>query len=229
MFNGFYKKIHFENYLNENKNYYEQIKSDVENNLPNSYFLPTMENFYQKEFNTYCLVPSLNILTSMGFGKMNRNTKTIYNAFGPFSFQTFDTKNINLGFNYPERIQGLSVHEFGHSFVNPAIDKVPKELIDSTEYLYTPIKSAMSKLSYTSWMMCLYEHYVKAGEVIIARKLGNTKEAEKLLQDNVKAKFIYLPTIVQELEKYDKNKSLYKSYDDFVPSIIEKLKVINKE
>lgn len=109
---------------------------------------------------------------------MNRNTKTIYNAFGPFSFQTFDTKNVNLGFNYPERIQGLSVHEFGHSFVNPAIGKVPKELIDSTEYLYTPIKTEMSKLAYTSWMMCLYEHFVKAGEVIIARKLGNAKEAE---------------------------------------------------
>ncbi len=87
----------------------------------------------------------------------------------------------------------------------------------------------MSKHAYTSWMMCLYEHFVKAGEVIIARKLGKTKEAEKILQDNVKAKFIYLPTIVQELEKYDKNKSLYKSYDDFVPSIIEKLNVINKQ
>lgn len=72
------------------------------------------------------------------------------------------------------------------------------------------------------------EHFVRAGEVMIARKLGNAKEAEKILQDNIKAKFIYLPTIVEELEKYDNNKSLYKSYDDFVPSVIEKLKVINK-
>ena len=228
-FNSFYKSVHFEEYLNENKDYYNLIKADVERNLPSAYFLPAMEDFYQKEFNTYCLVPSLNILTSMGFGKMNRNTMTIYNTFGPFSFQTFDTKNLNLGFNYPERIQGLSAHEFGHSFVNPAIEKVPKQLIDSTEYLYTPIKAEMSKQAYTSWMICLYEHFVKAGEVIIARKLGNTKEAEKLLKDNVNAKFIYLPAIVQELEKYDKNKRLYKSYDDYVPAIIEKLKMINKQ
>ena len=228
-FNSFYKETNFENYLNENKNYYELIKADVEKNLPNEYFLPTMENFYQKQFNAYCLVPSLNILTSMGFGKMNRNTQTIYNTFGPFSFQVFDSKNLDLGFDFPERICGLSVHEFGHSFVNPAIDKVPKVLIDSTEYLFTPIKSAMSKLAYPAWKMCLYEHFVKAGEVIIARKLGDTKQAEKILQDNVKAKFIYLPTIVEELEKYDKNKNVYKSYDDFVPLVIEKLKIAYKE
>ena len=228
MFNSFYKETHFENYLNENKNYYDQIKADVEKNVPSDQFLPTMENFYQKQFNAYYLIPSLNILTSMGFGKTNRNTKTIYNTFGPFSFQTFDTKNADLGFNFPERIRGLSVHEFGHSFVNPAIDKVPKALIDSTKFLFTPIKSEMSKQAYPAWKICLYEHFVRAGEVIIARKLGNAKEAEKILKDNAKAKFIYLPTIVEELEKYDKNKSVNKSYDDFVPLVIEKLKVTYK-
>lgn len=155
MFNRFYREVHFENYLNENKDYYKQIKADVEKNLPSDYFLPAMENFYQKQFNAYFLVPSLNILTSMGFGKTNRNTKTIYNTFGPFSFQTFDTKNTDLAFNFPEKIRGLSVHEFGHSFVNPAIDKVPKTLLDSTEFLFTPIKSDMSKLSYPAWKICL--------------------------------------------------------------------------
>jgi hypothetical protein len=229
LFNDFYKEVHFDDYLKENKHIYELIKADVEKNLPGVSFLPTMENFYQKQFNSYCLVPSLNIPTSMGFGKTNKSTLTIYNVFGPFSFQSLDTGHLNTGFNYPAKIQGLSVHEFGHSFVNPAIDKVPTELINSTEYLYTPIKTEMSKLAYTSWTMCLYEHFVKAGEVIIARKLGNTKEAKKILEDNVKAKFIYLPAIVKELEEYDKNKSDYKSYDDVVPVTIERLKALKKQ
>lgn len=229
LLNRFYEDVHFDDYLKENKQVYEAIKADVEKNLPRENFLLTMENFYQKQFNTYCLVPSLNIPTSMGFGKTNKNTLTIYNAFGPFSFQSLDRNPLNTGFNYPAKIQGLSVHEFGHSFVNPAIDKVPAELINSTEYLYTPIKAEMSKLAYTSWTMCLYEHFVKAGEVIIARKLGNTKEAEKILEDNLKAKFVYLPSIVTELEKYDKNKNHYKSYDNAVSVIIKKLKTFNKQ
>ena len=78
-------------------------------------------------------------------------------------------------------------------------------------------------------LCAFYEHFVKAGEVIIARKLGNTKEAKKILEDNVKAKFIYLPVIVKELEEYDKNKSDYKSYDDVVPVTIARLKALKKQ
>jgi hypothetical protein len=228
-FNSFYKAIEFDSYLSTHKKYYDLAKHDVAVNLPDGFFVPVMESFYQKSFDAYFLVPSLNIPTSMGFGKTNLTTKTIYNAFGPFSFQSFDTAHLVSGFDFPERIEGLSVHEFGHSFVNPAIDKLPAKLVKSTQYLYTPIKSEMSKKAYTSWVMCLYEHFVKAGEIIITRKLGNAAKASQMLEDNVKAKFIYLPDIVQELEKYDKNKSQYKSYDDFVPAVVEKLKMIYRQ
>ena len=78
-------------------------------------------------------------------------------------------------------------------------------------------------------LCAFYEHFVKAGEVIIARKLGNAKEAKKILEDNVKAKFIYLPAIVKELEEYDKNKSDYRLYDDAVPVTIERLKALKKQ
>lgn len=222
--NTFYKQTAFDNYLAANARYYTIIKADVAKNLPAPGFIDTMEHFYQKQFNNYTLVPSLNLLTSVGYGKMNLNTRSIYNTFGPFSFQSFEDGKVDLGFNFPDRIQNLSVHEFGHSFVNPAIDKVPKDIVAATEYLYTPIKDAMTKLSYPSWTVCLYEHFVRAGEIIIARKLGNTAHADKMMEDNVKAKFIYLPAIIKQLEIYDSNKALYKSYDDFVISVIRSLK-----
>jgi hypothetical protein len=34
---------------------------------------------------------------------------------------------------------------------------------------------------------------------------------------------------VQELEKYDKNKRQYKSYDDFVFAVVQKLKMIHRQ
>jgi hypothetical protein len=187
-----------------------------------------MEGFYGKTFNAYYLIPSLNIPTSMGFGKMNKTSRTIYNTFGSFHFQTFDKQRPGLGFDDRERIAGLSVHEFGHSFVNPAIDKLPDELKSSTEYLYQPIKGDMSKNAYTNWTMCLYEHFVKAGEVIIGRKLGHTAEADKMILDAVKAKFIYVPFIVKELEIYDASTDPGKNYDDYVRKVVEDLKATNK-
>jgi hypothetical protein len=38
-----------------------------------------------------------------------------------------------------------------------------------------------------------------------------------------KAGFIYLPEIVTELEKYNKDQARYPSCDDFVPLILEQL------
>jgi len=96
----------------------------------------------------------------MGFGKLHRTAGTIYNAFGPFGFQSLDENHLELAFDNADKIRGLSVHEFGHSFVNPAIDKVPAELIKETEPLYTPIKAQMTGQSYPSWTICLYEHFV---------------------------------------------------------------------
>lgn len=223
-FNNFYKAIHFEKFLEENKSNFQRAKMDVEKNLPSAKFIPTMENFYNKSFHDYNLVPVMNLITSSGYGKMNAITKSIYNAFAPFSFQSFDPQHLDLGFDYPDRIQGLSVHEFGHSFVNSAIDQLPEELKKSTEYLYQPIKEAMRKQSYTNWIQSLYEHFVRAGEVIIARQLGDTSHAEEIIKSNVKEGFIYLPFIVKKLEMFEKDTNLNKNYNAFVVNIMQELK-----
>jgi hypothetical protein len=219
--NSFYKEIGFADYLKRNDVYYEKILADVKKNLPPDGFIPEMEGFYRKAFNGYYLVPGLNIPTSMGFGKMNTKTQSIYNVFGPFSFQNFNDDNLQLGFDFPLRIEGLSVHEFGHSFVNPVIDQLPGELIVATQHLFTPIKEAMTKLAYPTWKICLYEHFVKAGEVILAEKLGRKKDAQEMLENGRNAGFIYLPEIVQRLKEYDKN--VHISYYDSAVEVINKL------
>ncbi|MBN8854404.1 MAG: hypothetical protein BGO55_20960 [Sphingobacteriales bacterium 50-39] len=221
-FNEFYKAVHFDDYLRDNRNYYALASAEVVRNLPGSDFIPVMERFYRQQFNAYCLAPSLTLPTSVGFGKTVRNTRTIYNVFAPFSFQKFDSGALDLGFNYPDRIRTLTVHEFGHSFVNPAVDALPEDLMRSTEYLYAPIKEEMVKHSYVSWTQCLYEHFVKAGEVIITEKLGDTAKARSLMTDFVNSGFIYVPAIVEELRGYDKDVSL--SYKAAVLATMKKLK-----
>jgi hypothetical protein len=222
-FNAFYKAVDFDAYLSRNKRYYELAQASVLKNLPGDYLLPVMEHYYRQQFNNYYLVPSLNIPTSMGFGKINRTTRTVYNTFGPFSFQSFDNTHEDMGFDYPEKIKVLAVHEFGHPFANPAVDKLPKALMDSTKYLYEPIKKAMTERAYNQWRSCLYEHFVKAGEAIVAEKIGDTARVQVFMQDAVKAGFIYVPFIVDELKKWDKNYSAAVSFDEAVLNTVRKL------
>ncbi|MGV3772519.1 MAG: DUF4932 domain-containing protein [Verrucomicrobiales bacterium] len=221
--NLFYHEIKFDAHLLKNESHYKLAKTAVANNLPPASFVAIMEDFYQKQFNQYCMIPSLNIPTSMGFGKMHHKAGVIYNIFGPFGFQNLDQNPADLGFDFPEKILHLSAHEFGHSFVNPAIDKLSPDLIKSSEHLFTPIKDAMTTQSYPTWNIALCEHFVRAGEIIIARKLGDEAGAARNLQKNLTNGFIYLPAIVSELEYYERDLHRQKNYDEFVPLVINKL------
>lgn len=216
--NAFYKQIDFNQYLIDSKPYYDKAIEEVRNGLPETDFIGTMEGFYKSSFDTYTLVPSLTIPKGMGFGvKYSASGKThIFNVFGALDIQQFlNTSEIQMGFADKQRLRELSVHEFGHSFVNPSVDKLPEKIITDTEPLLEPMRLAMSNQGYNTWRASLYEHFVRAGEIIIAEKIGDTSGAKNLLNAYLQERqFNYIPTILVELRKYDRGQ--YKTYDETV-------------
>ncbi len=223
--NKLYKEVSFDKYLSDNQKKYKNAISQVQSGLPDQRFVPAMESFYRQRFDHYTLTPSLTIPTGMGFGvKFSLDDKTrVFHVFGPFTVQHFtDEANLNMGFRDEKHLLELSTHEFGHSFVNPAIDQLPKELISSTEVLFAPIKDAMSNQGYNNWKSCVYEHFVRAGEIIIAQNLRRTSDAQRLrLSYQQNRKFIYLPQILEELDAYNKTKTI--TYQQAVESAMKRL------
>jgi hypothetical protein len=224
-FNRLYKEVNFEAYLQQNSSRYNNALGQVKRVLPAGNFISAMEGFYRKKFDKYTLVPSLTIPAGMGFGVMHQTggKKSIYNIFGAFDRQNFlDEAQLDMGFGNEKRNRELSIHEFGHSFVNPVIDQLPKELLSKTEHLYTPLQEAMTRQGYPTWKHCLDEHFVRAGEVLIARKLGNIKDAEPLQKYYIEdRKFNYLPVIIKELEAYSKNR--FMTYEEAVMRTMQQL------
>jgi hypothetical protein len=224
--NRFYQEINFDQYFIVHSKHYESALQQIKKGLPSSAFIPAMENFYRQQFNDYILLPSLTIPTGMGFGAklvVDNQTK-IYNAFGPFSLQHFtDTASLDMGFGDKKRLRELSTHEFGHSFSNPIVDKISPQWIEETARLFEPVKTAMEDQGYPSWKYCLYEHFVRASEVVIARNMGYSKEAAGLQKHYIEdRKFIYLPLIIEQLTRYNQNKNI--SYQEAVMQAMEKLK-----
>ena len=208
--NMFYKEVDFDSYLSESKVLYEHAQSQISRTLPPNSFVPAMEAFYQQQFDQYILMPSLTIPTGMGFGvRDTRGGKIkIFNVFGPLSQQYFkDTLSPDMGFGEEKRLRELSTHEFGHSFVELPTNTNRKGLIKGSSKLYEPVSNAMASQGYINWDICLEEHFVRAGEVLIARNLGNLEEARQLQEHYIRdRKFIYLPLILEELEKYNRNR-----------------------
>lgn len=229
--NRFYREVDFDQYFRENKNKYEHALRQIKEGLPDDSFIPAMEAFYNSRFDQYTLIPSLTIPTGMGFGtKQEQKDKTIiYNVFGPLGAQFFSNdSSIDMGFGDNRRLRELSTHEFGHSFVNRAIEQLPEETIEAGRSLFAPIKSAMEDQSYLSWEVCLGEHFVRAGEILIAQNLGKKEDAENLRKDYIEnRKFIYLPVILGELEKYNKSKQI--SYQEAVIRAMDRLNELAKK
>ena len=161
----------------------------------------------------------------MGFGVSNtKNEKTtVYNIFGPLAQQNLRSiSRPDLGFDDEKRLRELSTHEFGHSFVNSVVDKMPQELIEKTSGLFEPIESAMADQGYPAWRYSLNEHFVRAGEVLIARSLGNTADAAQMQAHYIEdRKFIYLPVIIKWLERYEADKKM--TYEEAVKKALEEL------
>ncbi|WP_439556262.1 DUF4932 domain-containing protein [Dyadobacter sp.] len=223
--NELYKEVDFDSYLTKNRLKYENALAQVRSGLPDSLFIPAMEKFYQGHFGSYNLVPSLTIPAGMGFGVgyTSAGRSHAFNIFGSFAAPKFeDDLHLNMGFDDEKHLVELSTHEFAHSFVNPIIDMLPGKLITATEKLFIPVKSNMADQGYTTWKACLSEHFVRAGEVVIARNLGKKADAERLMQHYVQdRKFIYLPVILRELEAYNANQE--RVYSDAVGLAMERL------
>lgn len=209
--NRFYRTISFDEYFNTAGRYYQQAMKEIRSVLPAPGSIAMMEQFYGKRFAAYTLIPSLTIPSGMAFGvnmKSGHGT-SIYNLFGPFAVPDLDA-DIALGFDKPQHILELSIHEFGHSFANPVVNRLPDSLISSKRSLFNPIAGAMDNQGYPDWNSCVTEHFVRAGEVIIARKMGRTKAADELLKNYIETrKFIYLPKIIAVLEDAGKKGKTY--------------------
>jgi|GEM_PF-402690 len=223
--NRFYTTVNFDEYFHGSKRYYEQAHQEITDGLPSDEFIPAMEKFYRKEFDSYTLLPSLTLPNGMAFGVSyvaNGKTK-IFNSFGAFAVQHIPDGA--MGFADEKHLRELSTHEFGHSFSNPAVQQLPARLFDETKILYEPIREAMDNQGYNLWKSCVYEHFVRAGEVVIAKNLGLRKDAAQLEKQYIEnRKFIYLRDIIQILEMYDDDRKI--TYQEAVNKAMEKLKVM---
>jgi hypothetical protein len=217
-FNAFCREINFDQYMLDSKSYYDKSIEEIKKALPRQDFINTMERFYKTEFDSYSLIPSLTIPKGMGFGlKFTLNEMTnVFNVFGALDFQDFkDSNRLKMGFENEQKLRELSVHEFGHSFVNPIVGELPEETFKKTEKLFEPLKSKMGEQGYNNWKVCVYEHFVRAGEIFLSEKLGDKERTEKLKTEYVQGReFKYIPVIIPELSKFSRGE--YKTYSETV-------------
>jgi hypothetical protein len=228
--NDFFRKADVTKFLEEHIDYYTKCIYEVRKNIPDENFIPTMEHYYGISFSSYNFIPSPAIYPGIGvaYSIENNNSIDIYYIGG--SIEDVDsTQQYQFSFDSPSDIREMSVHEFGHSFVNPITNDIEnKSLIEKFNYLFEPIKDAMRNQAYPDWHTCVNEHIVRLGEIRIALAMNDTISANKLREQYIEQrKFIYLSVLENKITEYENNRDRYHSFAEFFPELIESLSEID--
>lgn len=223
-FTDFYIQANVETFLIKQDTYYQKAIEDVKKNLPPSGFIATLEMYYGKQNKAYILNPAPVLFPGFGFGKriVTDDGLVVFNTFGPFPSSFESNSEFHYHFDNADKIRDLSVHEFGHSFVNPITELTEnKELIEQYAYLFDPLKEHMGKQGYRTWWICVTEHLVRLGEIRIAMAMQDHETADKLRNDyTVHRHFIYLPHLEAKITEYENNRDKYPTFSDFFPLLL---------
>lgn len=125
-------------------------------------------------------------------------------------------------------LENLTIHELGHSFVNPSMELYP-ERANNLKALYWPVRKIMKQQAYTNVTTFLNEQVLRAVEVISARDLFTPEIEAEILQNQEKRGFYLTKYLVEQLEYYQANRDLYPTFLDFVPYIYEQLELYQAE
>lgn len=211
----FYKISKFHPFFESKKQFYDSITTLVENEVNKYDLIQEIENYYGSRQNSYNLVLSpLFIDAGMSTWVESANGNNLYSIIGPNT----DSK-ISPDFDIRWLIQNLVLHEFSHPFCNPLIEKHYSQL-EKDSCLYEPVRKALLKQGTNGWKSTLCEMFTRANEVLLIRKLYGKEDAEKIYNEYIKQKWIYIQGLVPLLEEYQKNRPAYVSLEDIMPKVI---------
>ncbi|MCA6066327.1 DUF4932 domain-containing protein [Chryseobacterium sp. RG1] len=224
----FYTQEKIGAFFNENKDFYQGAINEYNKQIPAG-FTNAMEQFYGETFNQYVILISPMMMWPISDGEgrgigtdlvLKSGAKNIYEIASPF------VKVEKAGqFGYDNQFQArfLSVHEFGHSFVNKEVYKHSEKLQKFKElFEKSNLKETMIKIGgYGDYETCVAEHLVRLGEIQTAKIQKDFERAIKLEEYHLKNNFIFLPKLEEKIKEYNSNRAKYKTFGDFVPQLLE--------
>ena len=119
-------------------------------------------------------------------------------------------------------IRTLLLHEWGHSFLTPAIES-SRELAGRYAYLYPAVRTAMQKQNYGNWSATLDEHVLRAVTARIVRLSDGEETAELMLQREEGRGFRYIRPLYNRLAVYEQDRERYPTFAEFVPELLKAL------
>lgn len=111
------------------------------------------------------------------------------------------------------------IHEFNHSFVNPAVAEHWKEF-SGAEQIYTHVAAQMQQMSYGSAQTMVDESLVRAAVIIYFQDAGeDSRKNLKRIREEQRNGFFWMDRLVDSLKRYESLRAQYPTFTSYVPQI----------
>jgi hypothetical protein len=222
-FKDFYRQSRFKEFFQSQRPFYQSICRQVEDSLNRYDVIGTMERHYGQRKQAYKVL--LCPLMHDGGYAVDVATKgrhEYYAVTGPMS----DTIGSMPQFDAQVLLSELVLHEFSHNFCNPVVDKYWDRLKDLS-CLMKPIVAAMKEQGYSTWKVCLYEHLVRANEIVLNEQRFGRERADELYREFLEeGHWIYLKGMLPILrEQYIRNRKRYPQLEGVMPMLVKYLEL----
>jgi hypothetical protein len=180
-----------------------------------------LENFFGSEAAEFHLILAPSMFPAGGYGAQ------IYTPQGDMiSFQVIRESGKNTGmpeFPTGRDLEHLSLHEWGHSFVNPALEMYPDKVKELTP-LYRPVAREMKAQAYNNVQIFMNELVLRAITTIAAEELYGPEAYQSYLTYEKSKSFYLVDEVILILRDYQNNREIYPTFNDFVPTLLEQMK-----
>jgi hypothetical protein len=113
-----------------------------------------------------------------------------------------------------------AVHEFGHSFANPVIDRHYPELRAAGEALFGPVAATMRSQAYADGRTLLFESLVRACEVRYALRYNGTAAGSGLMVYQKRRGFLWTKELSDVLGEYEAHRDKFPTLESFAPRLV---------
>ena len=131
---------------------------------------------------------------------------------------TFDKKGV---LRFDDGIVPLVVHEFGHSYTNPLVDRFAARLEAAGRRIYPHRAVVMRPQAYANWKVMMDESLVRACVVRYLRATDGEQTAERRIGYEHERGFTWTGELSQLLGEYETNRAKFPTLEAFMPRIAD--------
>jgi hypothetical protein len=220
---SFAKACKFEKFIESHQEYYKKKIDEVAKEISGLDMIKDFETFWGSKKDNYTIVLTMleQDIHASWFTNNNKSNCVFYLSpkfvvDNDAEFGNSDLTDIRVGkMAARDYIYYGATHEIGHTFLNPIMDNFNKQ-IDQIPFKYSTVDPSRTTFLCESFLRSLTAYFLIKNQY--------NEFAQMVIQGEKQQGYIYNECIVDLIKDYANNRNNYKTFNDYVPVFLDKLR-----